>query len=337
MKLQYILIDLFTVIIDVGYSQIVSLQPSNDDQSVNNTTFLFRCSCFLKECLLNAFIKTFWAILNQHFKTRVSTQYSLCLSKGVNGCVHAVPILVIYSILKCYTILDVEGNNLCDITAMHIRCKSSNFTGLCTLSSTKFREHDIENIQDPFRYLIYHKISQSPKPAKSGIKILISLWNLSGASVCHIQSDWRTLNTNLEPPGFCWIFRYILCDWKRGSELNATGPVCGKATSSTASRKQIIKRMMASSNGNIPRYWPFVRGIHRSPMDSPSHRPVTRSFGDSFDVHLNKCLSKPLRCPCLKRHGAHCHINGKALPWGFIGVCSLRVTGLREVSPANRP
>ena len=27
---------------------------------------------------------------------------------------------------------------------------------------------------------------------------------------------------------------------------------------------------MASSNGNIfPRYWPFVRGIHRSPVNSP--------------------------------------------------------------------
>ena len=28
--------------------------------------------------------------------------------------------------------------------------------------------------------------------------------------------------------------------------------------------------MMTSSNGNIfPRYWPFVRGIHRSPVNSP--------------------------------------------------------------------
>ena len=27
--------------------------------------------------------------------------------------------------------------------------------------------------------------------------------------------------------------------------------------------------MMTSSNGNISRYWPFVRGIHRSPVNSP--------------------------------------------------------------------
>ena len=27
-----------------------------------------------------------------------------------------------------------------------------------------------------------------------------------------------------------------------------------------------------------PRYWPFVRGIYRLPVDSPSQRPVTRMF-----------------------------------------------------------
>ena len=34
----------------------------------------------------------------------------------------------------------------------------------------------------------------------------------------------------------------------------------------------------------FPRYWPFVRGIHRS--------PVTRSFDVFFDLRLNKRLSK---------------------------------------------
>ena len=36
---------------------------------------------------------------------------------------------------------------------------------------------------------------------------------------------------------------------------------------------------------HFPRYWPFVRGIHRSP------RPVTRSFDAFFDLRLNKRLS----------------------------------------------
>ena len=39
------------------------------------------------------------------------------------------------------------------------------------------------------------------------------------------------------------------------------------------------------------RYWPFVREIHRSPVNSPQ-RPVTRSFDIFFDLCLNNRLSK---------------------------------------------
>ena len=42
----------------------------------------------------------------------------------------------------------------------------------------------------------------------------------------------------------------------------------------------------------FPRYWPFVRGIHRSPVNSPAQRPVTRSFDVFFDLRTNKRLSK---------------------------------------------
>ena len=34
---------------------------------------------------------------------------------------------------------------------------------------------------------------------------------------------------------------------------------------------------------HIPRYWPFVRGIHRSPV---AQRPVTRSFDVFYDLSL---------------------------------------------------
>ena len=43
---------------------------------------------------------------------------------------------------------------------------------------------------------------------------------------------------------------------------------------------------------HFPCYWPFVRGIHRSLVNSPAQRPVTRSFDVFFDLHLNKRLSK---------------------------------------------
>ena len=40
----------------------------------------------------------------------------------------------------------------------------------------------------------------------------------------------------------------------------------------------------------FPRYWPFVRGIHRSPVKSPHKTP--RCFDVFFDLRLNKRLSK---------------------------------------------
>ena len=39
----------------------------------------------------------------------------------------------------------------------------------------------------------------------------------------------------------------------------------------------------------FPRYWPFVRGIHRSPANSPH---MTRGFDVSFDMRLEKQFSK---------------------------------------------
>ena len=46
----------------------------------------------------------------------------------------------------------------------------------------------------------------------------------------------------------------------------------------------------------FPRYWPVVRGIHRSPVNSPSQRPVTRNFDVFFDLGLNKTMSKQVWC-----------------------------------------
>ena len=40
------------------------------------------------------------------------------------------------------------------------------------------------------------------------------------------------------------------------------------------------------------RYCPYVRGIHRSPVNFSSQRPVTRSFDVFFDLRLNKRFSK---------------------------------------------
>ena len=47
---------------------------------------------------------------------------------------------------------------------------------------------------------------------------------------------------------------------------------------------------------NIPRYWPFVRVMHRCHRWFPSQRPVTRSFDGFYDVHLNKRMIKQSIC-----------------------------------------
>ena len=54
-----------------------------------------------------------------------------------------------------------------------------------------------------------------------------------------------------------------------------------------------IKIMMTSWNGTLFHVTvPFVRGIHRFPVDSPHKASVTRSFDVSFDVRLNIRLNK---------------------------------------------
>ena len=45
----------------------------------------------------------------------------------------------------------------------------------------------------------------------------------------------------------------------------------------------------------FPRHWPYVRGIHLSPVDSPSHWPVARNCDIFFDLCLNKQLNKHSR------------------------------------------
>ena len=51
--------------------------------------------------------------------------------------------------------------------------------------------------------------------------------------------------------------------------------------------------MMTSSNGTFPRYWPFVRGVHRSPVNSP-HKGQWCGALSFFYLRLDKRLSKQL-------------------------------------------
>ena len=63
------------------------------------------------------------------------------------------------------------------------------------------------------------------------------------------------------------------------------------------------------------RYWPFVRGIHRSPMDSPSQRPVTRNFDVFFDLRPKRGCASNRDAGDLRRHRAHYDVTVMTSLW----------------------
>ena len=69
-------------------------------------------------------------------------------------------------------------------------------------------------------------------------------------------------------------------------------------------------------------YWPFVRGIHRSPVNSP-HRPLTQGFDVFFDLRMNKTSSKRSRLRCFQAPSRPLwrHCNGKSRKKIFRSVC----------------
>ena len=68
---------------------------------------------------------------------------------------------------------------------------------------------------------------------------------------------------------------------------------------------------------HFARYWPFVRAIHRAPVNSPHKWPVTRSFDVYFDLRPNKRLSKQSRgwwfetllCPLWRHRNDKWHLR----------------------------
>ena len=49
---------------------------------------------------------------------------------------------------------------------------------------------------------------------------------------------------------------------------------------------------------HFPRYWPFVRGIHRWPVDS-LHKGQWRSFDFFFDLRLEQMAEQTLGTPVI--------------------------------------
>ena len=60
---------------------------------------------------------------------------------------------------------------------------------------------------------------------------------------------------------------------------------------------------------HFPNYWPFVRGIHRSPVNSPQQRPVTRNFDFSLICTWTNEWVNNRHAGDLRRHRAHYNVT----------------------------
>ena len=61
---------------------------------------------------------------------------------------------------------------------------------------------------------------------------------------------------------------------------------------------------------HFPRYWPLVKGIHRSPVVSfPSQRSVTRGLDVFFHLRLNNGRANIRYAGDLRRRDAHCDVT----------------------------
>ena len=76
---------------------------------------------------------------------------------------------------------------------------------------------------------------------------------------------------------------YYLNQWTHGQSIDAY--ICFTSLSVFHGNDDIIKWK------HFPRYWPFVRGIHQSPVNSPHKGQWRRALTFSY-LHPNKRLSK---------------------------------------------
>ena len=114
----------------------------------------------------------------------------------------------------------------------------------------------------------------------------IQLWNVTCNAKQEINCNhvWPSLMGNLnvghgtiQGSG---VVRWISIFIQRNTEMQLRVSI--NALRSKTHRGQVIHSWWRHKMETFPRYWPFLRGIHRSPVNSPVQRPVMRSFDVSL-------------------------------------------------------
>ena len=89
-------------------------------------------------------------------------------------------------------------------------------------------------------------------------------------------------------------------------------PLCRLIMTSSPSHRITHYAWWRHQMETFPRHWPFVKGIHRSPVDSP-HKVQWHSFSVFFDLPQNKRLSKQSKHRWFETpwRSLWCYCNGK--------------------------
>ena len=89
---------------------------------------------------------------------------------------------------------------------------------------------------------------------------------------------------------------------------------------------------------HFPHYWPFVRGIHQSLVDSPHKGQWRGALMFLFDLCLDKQLSKQLRCWRFEMplHSLWCHCND-VQTWACLPIAWIWMRGQRWVCTDKCP
>ena len=111
--------------------------------------------------------------------------------------------------------------------------------------------------------------------------------------------------------GLCWtiLCAVILSIWNSAIEICSFVRVSLIGRSSGAGEILDGCALLGHEHDDVinwqhfPRYWPFVRGIHRSPANSPHTQ--RRSFDVFFDLRPNNGWVNNSKAGDLKRHHAH--------------------------------
>ena len=157
------------------------------------------------------------------------------------------------------------------------------------------------------------------------------------------------LNKRLSKQSWDWWFDTLLCPlWRHSNDKWAGNRRCSEESgvilfwgwrrniSGWLSHDGVIKRR------HFPRYWPFVRGIHRWPVDSP-HKGQWRGFlmfylicvwingwAKNWDAGDLRCRRAHYDVTVMKCHVRWCPMPGNQQPWYWMcAICQSPLASIR--------